>query len=156
MIETQAQVVRTDGDYAWIKIRPHTPCGNCDPDKGCKSVAITRLFGQAQDQYRVRNPLAAQAGELVTVGLAEQALLSSALWAYGLPMLLLLLGAFLGSLLPLAGEAGTLAGAALGFITGFLCLKKQAKSPIHSNEPAIIAKLPASAAGSSCPSSRTI
>ena len=140
MIETQAQVVRTEGQHAWVKIRPHTPCGHCDPERGCKSVAITRMFGQAQESYRVSNPLNAQVDDLVTIGLAESALLSSALWAYGLPMLLLLCGAAIGHFSLANSELATLLGAACGFTLGFIILRLLPKTQLQAAEPAIVAK----------------
>jgi sigma-E factor negative regulatory protein RseC len=142
MIETQAQVLRTEGSYAWVKIRPHTPCGNCDPEKGCKSAAITRMFGQAQESYRVNNPINAQADDLVTIAVGEGVLLSSALWAYGLPMVLLLLGASIGHFASPQGELATLSGAVIGFILGFGVLRLLPHTQLQAAGPAIIAKHP--------------
>ncbi|QLG87965.1 SoxR reducing system RseC family protein [Chitinibacter bivalviorum] len=140
MIETQAQVVRTEGTFAWVKIRPHSPCGNCDPKTGCKSVAITRLFGNAQENYRVNNPINAAVDDLVTIAVAEGALLKTALWAYGLPLGLLLLGALLGRLSNGQTEMGTLIGAGLGFLAGFAALKLLPKTQMQPAEPFIVSK----------------
>ncbi|WP_373975056.1 SoxR reducing system RseC family protein [Chitinibacter sp. SCUT-21] len=155
MIETQAQVVKAEGDYAWVKIRPHTPCGSCDPEKGCKSVAITRMFGNAQESYRVSNPVHAQANDLVTIGVAERALLSTALWAYGLPMLLLLLGAMIGHFVTAKSELATLSGAVIGFILGFFVLRLLPKTPMQPAEPAIVAKHPTGQVLKTCELKRT-
>lgn len=155
MIETQAQVVRTEGDYAWVRIRPHSPCGHCDPEKGCKSVAITRMFGNAQESYRVHNPLAAKPNELVTIAVQEGALLSSALWAYGLPMLLLLLGALIGHFIVSNSELATLVGAAIGFILGFFVLRLLPKTNLQPAEPAIVAKHPTGQVVKTCELKRT-
>ncbi|MBE9609817.1 SoxR reducing system RseC family protein [Chitinilyticum piscinae] len=135
MIETEAQVSRADGAYAWVKIRPHSPCGHCDPETGCKSVSISRMFGNAAQEFRVRNDAGAQPGELVFVAVPEDALLKSALWAYGLPLLLLLAGALLGSLIH-AGW-GALLGAACGLIAGFLVLRFR-RSAAERLEPSIV------------------
>ena len=96
MIETEAQVLQVENEYAWVRVRPHAPCGHCDPEAGCKSVALTRLFGGAQE-FRVRNPIHAQPGDLVLVVMDDGMLLKSALWGYGLPLALLMAGAALGS-----------------------------------------------------------
>ncbi|WP_348944561.1 SoxR reducing system RseC family protein [Chitinibacter sp. FCG-7] len=153
MIETQAQVIRTEGTYAWIRIRPHSPCGNCDPETGCKSVAITRMFGQAQDSYRVSNPIAAQNNDLVMVAIAEDALLKTALWAYGLPMLLLLLGAGIASYWFQHDELATLLGAGLGLFIGFLVLRHLPAS--NAAEPTIIAKVQTGQVVKTCELKRT-
>lgn len=137
MIETEAQVSRAEQDYAWVVIRPHSPCGHCDPITGCKSVAISRMFGSAQQEFRVRNSVHAQAGDLVHVAVPEQTLLRSALWAYGVPLLLLLLGAMLGRL----GDQEWMAmlGAGLGLMAGFLVLRllRHAQSGL---EPHIVSR----------------
>lgn len=153
MIETQAQVIRTEGAHAWIRIRPHSPCGNCDPQTGCKSVAITRMFGQAQDSYRVSNPIAAQNNDLVMVAIAEDALLKTALWAYGLPMLLLLLGASMASYWYQHDQLATLLGAGLGFFIGFLVLRHLPAG--HATEPTIIAKVQTGQVVKTCELKRT-
>ena len=96
MIESEAVVVRTDDSYAWVTIRPHTPCGNCDPETGCKTVAMSRMFSKHQQEFRVQNLVRAQSGDLVTVAIAEGMLIHSAAWGYGLPLTLLLVGGLLG------------------------------------------------------------
>jgi sigma-E factor negative regulatory protein RseC len=155
MIETQAQVVRTEGDYAWVKIRPHSPCGNCDPKTGCKSVAITRLFGNAQENYRVSNPIHAAPQDLVTIAVADGVLLRTALWAYGLPLLLLLLGAAIASVLMPGQELATLIGACLGFLVGFAILRRLPLSQLIASEPAIVAKFQTGQAATTCELKRT-
>ncbi|WP_051304873.1 SoxR reducing system RseC family protein [Chitinilyticum litopenaei] len=120
MIETEAQVERLDGERAWVRLRPHSPCGHCDPVTGCKSVAISRMFGNARQEFSVRSPLPVVPGDLVVIAIPEPALLHSALWGYGLPLALLLLGAGFGGWL--AGDAGALTGAASGLVLAFVLL----------------------------------
>ncbi|WP_293934703.1 SoxR reducing system RseC family protein [Iodobacter sp.] len=138
MIETEAQVIRVDGRHAWVKIKPHTPCGQCDPKTGCKSVAVSRLFAQAQEGFRVQSPLSSKAGDLVTVAVAEQQLLKTAVWAYGVPLLLLIAGAALGQWLMPQSPAYSVLGACIGFVVGFVLLKQQHQLAA-SAEPVIVA-----------------
>lgn len=123
MIETEAQVLQVENEYAWVRVRPHAPCGHCDPEAGCKSVALTRLFGGAQE-FRVRNPINAQPGDLVLVVMDDGMLLKSALWGYGLPLALLMAGAALGSFFAPDGRSNrlTLLGAVVGASLAFLLL----------------------------------
>lgn len=138
MIETEAQVIRLDGAHAWVKIKPHTPCGQCDPEKGCKSVAVSRMFSSSQDGFRVKNPSAFLVGDLVTVAIEEQQLLKTALWAYGVPLILLIFGAWLGQWLAPQSAVFSLLGGFSGFVVGFLLLKQQRKLAA-SAEPVIVA-----------------
>lgn len=143
MIVSEAQVERCDGDLAWVKIRPHSPCGHCDPKTGCKSVSITRLFGQAQQSYQVKNPLQAKPNDFVKVAVNEGALLGTAVWAYGFPLLLLIFGAILGSVLaaPVHRELFSLLGAVAGFLLSFLVLRMRNESA-KLMQPSIVEILP--------------
>ena len=142
MIETEAQVLRCEGENAWVKIRPHRPCGACDPVHGCKSVAITRLFATAQDAYRVRNEINAAPGDLVTVAVQDGVVLLAAVWAYGLPLLLLLLGGFVGGAVFEAPhqELASIIAASLGFALGFLLLRWRQRH-FKDLEPRIVASV---------------
>ena len=138
MIESEAVVVRAGKDHAWVRIRPHSPCGNCDPETGCKTVAMSRLFSGNNQEFRVGNPLEAQAGDLVCVAIADGLLLRSALWGYGLPLGLLLAGAALGYFVSPAihADMATLAGAAVGIVTALLLLKSRRQ--VQQTEPVIV------------------
>ncbi len=151
MIVSEAQVERCEEGYAWVKIRPHSPCGNCDPKTGCKSVSITRLFGNAQQSYQVKNPLKAKPHDFVKVAVKEGALLGSAVWAYGLPLLALILGAVLGSILaaPLHRELFSLLGAVLGFVLSFFVLRMR-NEKAKEMQPSIVEILPKTIKLKSC------
>jgi len=143
MILSEAQVERCEGEFAWVKIRPHSPCGHCDPKTGCKSVSITRLFGQAQQSYQVKNPLQAKPNDYVKVAVNEADLLGTAVWAYGLPLILLMLGAVLGSAIaqPPHQELCALLGAVLGFSISFIVLRLRNEKAKQS-QPRIVEILP--------------
>jgi sigma-E factor negative regulatory protein RseC len=144
MIVSDAQVERCEGTLAWVSIRPHTPCGHCDPKTGCKSVAITRLFGAAQQSYQVKNTLGAKPNDWVKVAVNEGVLLSTALWAYGFPLLLLIVGALIGSALgsPARAEVFSLLGALIGFAASFFVLRWRNRSA-QAMQPRIVEILPA-------------
>lgn len=143
MIVSEAQVERCEGEFAWVKIRPHSPCGNCDPKTGCKSVSITRLFGNAQQSYQVKNPLQAKPNDFVKVAVNDGDLLGTAVWAYGLPLLALIMGAVLGSVLagPLHRELFSLLGALLGFVLSFFVLRARNETA-KTMQPSIVEILP--------------
>lgn len=138
MIESEAEVLRVEQDHAWVRIKPHTPCGQCDPETGCKTVAMSRLFSGQKQEFRVRNSLLAVPGDLVRVAIADGLLLQSALWGYGLPLGLLLAGAALGHFLSPVSHVNlaTLAGAGCGVAISLLLLRQRA----HLAEPEIVEK----------------
>ncbi|WP_051534370.1 SoxR reducing system RseC family protein [Deefgea rivuli] len=153
MIVSEAQVERCEGEFAWVSIRPHSPCGHCNPKTGCKSVAITRLFGAAQQSYQVKNTLGARPNDLVKVAVNDGVLLNTALWAYGLPLMLLIFGAVIGSALASVARAElfSLLGAALGFAVGFLILRLRNPSA-QAMQPRIVEIIPANMKLTSCSS----
>ena len=138
MIENEAVVIRVEQQHAWVKIRPHTPCGSCDPETGCKTVAMTRLFRGDKQDFCVSNPLDAQPGDLVRVAVADGVLLKSAMLGYGLPLVGLLVGAAIGQLAyaQVLGDFSALLGAVLGCAAAMLFLKTGRKNLMA--EPVIV------------------
>ena len=116
MSETLARVVRTEGDLAWVEVQAPASCGACG-GRGCGSATVFgQLFSARPVAYPVDNTIAARPGETVVVALDEGVLLRATLRAYGLPLLLVLLGAAAG--MALGGEPAAIAGAAIGLALG--------------------------------------
>ncbi len=84
----RAQVVRTEGSSAWVKIAdPSRGCGDC---KGCIRLTPAQ---KAEDQlYRVENPVRAAAGDWVILDQPTKELVRAVVVLYGLPLIGLLLG----------------------------------------------------------------
>lgn len=137
MIETEARVLRCEGGQAWVELRPHTPCGHCDPVRGCRSLSLARAFHTGQSAFAVANPLAAQAGDWVAVAVREHSVRHSALLLYGVPLAALLAGALLGA--PW-GEGWSMACAGLGLAISLLALAWHGRHAPgqESHQPVII------------------
>lgn len=122
MSETLARVVRVEGDSAWVEVQAPTSCGACG-GRGCGSSAVFgQLFRARPASYPVNNVIDAKVGDSVIVAVADGELLRAALRGYGIPLLLLLVGAVFG--LALAGNAGSIAGAVLGLLLGALSMQR--------------------------------
>jgi len=129
MIEEQAIVVRLDGTRAHLEIERSRPCGLCGATRGCGVSLWGRLFGHRNQTFSVDNGIGATAGERVVIGVEEGILLSGALNIYGVPLVLLCLGALLGSSLATARAAGDLyavCGAATGLLLGLMWIRLRA------------------------------
>lgn len=127
MIEEQALVVAVDGDQAKLEIVRRTPCGLCGQTRGCGVSVFGKLLGHRNNVFSAVNPLNAQIGDQVVVGVDEKALLVSSLAVYGIPLVSVLAGAVAGTLLaPTGGDVWPLAGAGLGLVSGILALKAHA------------------------------
>jgi sigma-E factor negative regulatory protein RseC len=122
MLETRAIVVQLDGVEAVVEAAQGGGCGLCASSKGCGSGKMSQLLCVRPRQFRVRNEINARIGEEVQVAVADGVLLRSALTLYGLPLLLLFVGALLGArwMDGISGhDAGSAIGAAVGLLVGF-------------------------------------
>lgn len=124
MIEESGQIVSLDGDYAWVETERKNACSSCSANKGCGTGVLSKVYGKRFNRVKALNNINAAPGEMVVIGLAEDALVRGSLAVYGLPLLSLFLMALLGS--AVAAEIGMqkadglvaifgLTGLALGF-----------------------------------------
>lgn len=113
MIESPARIRRTEGDTAWVVSEAPSSCGAC-AGKGCGSSVFARFWHADEAEYPVANPIGAETGEAVVIGLPDGALLHAALASYGLALLLLLACAALGKYL--SGEPGAIIGGLSGLV----------------------------------------
>lgn len=140
MIETEARVVETQEGCAWVETRPHSSCGHCDPETGCRSLSISRLFCVKPQRYQVSDPLGCRRGESVVVAIHERGLLKSALLMYLLPIVALFIGAVLGG--HWSETASALAGL-LSFFVAILMIRRYSTKYRHDADfqPHIIRRL---------------
>ena len=132
MIESPARITRVEGDCAWVVGVAPTSCGACS-GRGCGSSLFARVLHPDEPEFRVDNPIGAQPGEAVVVGLPDGALFAAALAGYILPLLLLLAGAALGQ--HIAGELGAVAGGLCGLGLAALYLRRR---DAPANQPVIL------------------
>jgi len=114
MIEQRARVVGTEGGFALVEAAPSGGCAACGVQGGCGVSKLGKLLPRRSRVLRVANELGARPGDEVTLGVAEDALLASALAAYLPPLAGLLAGALLGGafgpddMWPMLGAGGGL------------------------------------------------
>lgn len=121
MIEQQGRVVGLDGADALVAVGGRSGCAACDAGRGCGAGIFGRLLDRFDEPIRVPNSLGLAPGQVVKIGLTENAFLGLALRLYGVPLCLGLLGGTAAWLLFLTPtgrsgwmvDAAVLAGAAL-------------------------------------------
>jgi sigma-E factor negative regulatory protein RseC len=127
MVEENALVVATEGDEAWVETSRRSSCGSCEA-KGCGTGALSRVLGRRSQRLRVKNPIAAQAGDAVVLGIPESTLLLGSLMVYLVPLLALLAGGLLGEALAaqlaLAQEGTSILFALVALAGSFLWLRR--------------------------------
>jgi sigma-E factor negative regulatory protein RseC len=132
LIESPARIRRIEGDTAWVVSEAPSSCGAC-AGKGCGSSVFARFWHAEEAEYPVANPIGAETGEAVVIGLPDGALLHAALASYGVALLMLFCCAGLGTYF--FGEPGAIIGGLSGVALTALWLKLR-RSPKH--EPVIL------------------
>lgn len=130
MNETDAIVVRIEGDHAWVRTSgAGHACGACARKEGCRtagsgSALLDGALGEAQTTrlLRLPNDIGARPGDAVVIRAADGAVMTAVWRAYGLPLLLGLGGATFA--LELSGsEALAIGGMLFGLGGGFALLR---------------------------------
>lgn len=129
MVEEQAIIVSTDQNQAALEILRNKPCGLCGQTRGCGLSFWGKLFAHRANTFKAKNHIEAKVGDVVVVGIEESALLFSAVTVYGIPLLFLLIGAFLGNVFgdSVHADRNTAVGAVLGLLFGYLWVKGHAQ-----------------------------
>jgi sigma-E factor negative regulatory protein RseC len=120
LIESPARIRRIEGDIAWVVSEAPSSCGACG-GKGCGSSVFARVWHADAAEYPVANPIHASAGEAVVIGLPDGALLHAALASYGMPLVMLLVGAGIGG--QFFGEPGAIIGGLSGLAIAALWIR---------------------------------
>jgi sigma-E factor negative regulatory protein RseC len=98
MLEETAQVVRIDGNEVWVETQRRSTCASCAAEKGCGTATLAKVQGKRRTLVRVLSDQPLSVGDQVVIGIREQALVRGSLAVYAVPVLLLLLGGFVGEL----------------------------------------------------------
>jgi positive regulator of sigma E activity len=122
MNEMEAWVVRLEGADAWVQATgPGPACGACSQKTGCAGSDKGALLSDAASKarqgvlLRLPNAIRARPGDAVLVRAADGMVIKAVWRAYGIPLVLGLLGAALGF-----GLAGDDMAALLGLLAGLL------------------------------------
>jgi sigma-E factor negative regulatory protein RseC len=117
MLEQNAIVLKTEGGKAWVEARESGACGSCGSG-GCATRRLADLLGRRERAFPVENILDARTGDQVIIGIPSGALWRSAFRLYGMPLMLMLMGALFGQYF--GGDMVAAAGAIGGLLTSCL------------------------------------
>jgi sigma-E factor negative regulatory protein RseC len=96
MIEEQAVVVSCEGGYAEVETQRKSACGDCAASGACGTAAVTQMFGNRKSLLRVANPIGAQPGDRVVLGVEDSVVMRASFVSYMLPVFSLISMAVLG------------------------------------------------------------
>lgn len=126
MIEETAIITKKIGTSVMFEIERKTACGLCGQTRGCGNAKLGQLLGHAQQPAQAENPIDANVGDYVVVGIEEKVLLSAALYLYVIPLFGLLLGAALAQLF-FQNDFYTILGCVVGLLFGLYIAKQYAQ-----------------------------
>jgi sigma-E factor negative regulatory protein RseC len=129
MIEENATVLLVESGYAIVETQRKAACGSCSSADSCSTTVLSGLFKRRHNQLKVLNPIDAQPGQQVVIGLQEQALLKVSFLAYLLPLVGLFFSAMLAQhlsrdVVTTLGELPGILGGLLGFVAGLILFRR--------------------------------
>lgn len=95
MIEEQAQVVEIKGSSLLLQAQTQSTCGNCAASKGCGTSLLSKVVGRKFTYFQAENNINANVGDMVIVGIPEDALLKGSVMMYLVPVVSMLAFALL-------------------------------------------------------------
>ena len=91
MIEEQALVLsEAKHGYVNVKIHRQSACESCQLKSGCGQSALTKISSNKCIELSVLNTVNAKPGDLVSLSISEQGLLSASLLMFMMPLLAML------------------------------------------------------------------
>lgn len=139
MIEEQAVITSQNGELVTLEVERPTACSLCGKKRGCGNATWGKALGHDQHRVEVKNTLGANVGDLVIVGLEEKVVLNAALFLYVVPLVFMLLVAWLVHTTvgdDLAVMVGSVAGLAIGFMLTKRFYRPQSGCPSEQNSRA--------------------
>jgi len=120
LITETGRVLEVDGEWAWVACRRQVECARCAEGRGCGGGVLGRLLGDRLHKLRAATGSVTVApGDLVLIGLGEDAIMRAAAAVYLVPLLSALAGGAAAAGLMGGGELAAIAGAAAGLWAGF-------------------------------------
>ena len=148
MVEEQAIVVDSEGEYVWVQAQRQSSCGHCSAKNGCGTQVLSKVLGNKTAHIRCVNTSNLQIGDRVVVGIEESALVSGSLFIYFLPLVSMMFSG--GLVVALAKSLGShyvdfwsILASIAGLIMGLFFARQMTGKNKKNNpyEPVILKKL---------------
>lgn len=122
MITTTARVISITEGRAEVESTAKSSCGSCHTRSSCGVSGLGKYFSGNRKVIPVACDASVRAGDELQMSMSEIDFLKAGVLVYLLPSSLTIIGAAVASTLAL-GDAGAVAGAALGFAVGMLLVR---------------------------------
>lgn len=125
MMTESVRVLAVEQSYLLVEAVRRSACGNCQARAGCGQSLLNR-WAEKTSCLKVplegRDPASFAVNDQVIVGVPEDVIVRSSLLIYCLPIVLLLIGAFVGEWIA-GSEGASILAALLGLMLGGLLVK---------------------------------
>ena len=118
MINERGRVIATSPGSIAVDVDRRTACSKCNAKTACGTAALDKLFRSRRNTIDIPTTKNFSVGETVIVSIPERKLVQASVMLYGLPLLLMILGAALMQAVSgydLAAAIGGAVGLAGGF-----------------------------------------
>lgn len=96
IIYTQGKVIGMDGNVLYIEAQTQNGCAGCSAQNGCGTSALSKLFApRNRKPLQLENTVGAQLNDSVELSTKESHLVKHSIMAYGIPLIMLMTGAWL-------------------------------------------------------------
>jgi len=152
MLCETGRVVAIEGEWVWVETQQMSACHTCSAKSACGQNLLNNIFPTKRQHLKISTNNCLETIRLhdnVELALPEQSIVKGALWLYGLPLVLLLLGMSVAASLFPASDAAAASGALIGFLIAVLLVKwhsyRYRFNPVY--QPVIKRVLPATIIG---------
>lgn len=94
---SEAEVIRVEEDRLWLRTESAQGCGGCSLASGCGTSVLAKLFtSKARKPLILKNTILATEGDRVMISIKESDLVKHSIMVYGVPLIALMVFAFIG------------------------------------------------------------
>ncbi|WP_444914323.1 SoxR reducing system RseC family protein [Microbulbifer sp. TRSA007] len=129
MLQERGRVVAIESDAIWVETAQSSACNGCSTKSSCGTGLLGDLFSSSTRVKVALNGFSADKihlDDVAVIGITENALTSSALLVYLVPLMSLVLVALIGD--SLFAEPGAVIGALIGLVFGALGVRWYSRS----------------------------
>jgi sigma-E factor negative regulatory protein RseC len=131
MLEETGTVLEAGTEFILVETQSRSACSHCSTDS-CTTSVISKLFGVKRNRFHLENSLGAKIGDRVVIGIRDDLLVKASLWAYLLPLVVMLVCVALAGTLGV-GEGWQSLVAMGGLTLGFYLVRGSTGKGVHQN-----------------------
>ena len=117
LLKESGLVTQIEGDLAWVNTANKLSCSSCKVESTCGNGILEKYLAGKVFISKIKNELDAKVGDQVEIAIPVSSVTRASLIVYCLPLLGLLIGAFIGDYW-FSSESGAIVTSIFGLITG--------------------------------------